>query len=224
HNQSDDTLSKHVNLQQHQKKKGLATIATKIFDKIIISERWIELANIMYLFFKALDSPIESPTVERSQLNENRQSLQLFLKPRLQSNLMKKGILKKKDMTSQLRSVTDMLQWLPNVRQDRSILQERAALDQIAKGYFATHNRRFADFDDSTPVDNNNVNELSMIWQVQDRTRNHYNDPHYSITRDCVVGDRVELTNNRKVFFFKHIHICKYKYKYIYVCVYTLAF
>ncbi|ETO20171.1 hypothetical protein RFI_17047, partial [Reticulomyxa filosa] len=74
----------------------------------------------------------------------------------------------------------------------------KTALDQIAKGYSTTHNRRLADFDDGTPVDNNDVNQPSMIWQVQDRKRNNYDDPYYPSTRDYVVGDRVELTNNRK--------------------------
>ncbi|ETO17145.1 hypothetical protein RFI_20185 [Reticulomyxa filosa] len=76
----------------------------------------------------------------------------------------------------------------------------KVVLDQIAKGYSTTHNRRLADFDD-TPVDNNNINQPSIIWQMQDRKRDHCDDPYYSTTRGYVVGDRVELINNRKDFF-----------------------
>ncbi|ETO12154.1 hypothetical protein RFI_25222, partial [Reticulomyxa filosa] len=48
---------------------------------------------------KKKDSSIEYPTVERSQLGEYRQSLQLFLKSRLsKSDLTKKRILEKKNM------------------------------------------------------------------------------------------------------------------------------
>ncbi|ETO05519.1 hypothetical protein RFI_31879, partial [Reticulomyxa filosa] len=65
-------------------------------------------------------------------------------------------------------------------------LVNKVALDQITKGYFTTHNRRLAD--DDTLVDNNDVNESSMIWQVQDHKRNYYNNPYYSIARDYVVS------------------------------------
>ncbi|ETO06023.1 hypothetical protein RFI_31373 [Reticulomyxa filosa] len=66
----------------------------------------------------------------------------------------------------------------------------KAALDQIAKGYSTTYNRQLADFD-STPVDNNDMNQPSMVWQVQDCKRNHNDGPYYSTTRSYVVG--VEL-------------------------------
>ncbi|ETN97445.1 hypothetical protein RFI_40084 [Reticulomyxa filosa] len=46
--------------------------------------------------------------------------------------------------------------------------------------------------------DNNDVNQQPMIWQVQDRTRTYYDYTHCSTTRDCVVRNQIELTNNRK--------------------------
>ncbi|ETO04463.1 hypothetical protein RFI_32934, partial [Reticulomyxa filosa] len=165
---------------------------------------------------KKKGSPIEYPTVERSKLGERQQCLQSFLKSRSsKADITKKGILEKKNMTPQLRPILRIVRSLGEHNEDNIVTKRhheqaflniclnefvnKAALNQIAKGYFTTHNRRLADFDDnSTPVDSNDVNEPSMIWQVQYRKRNYYNDPYYSTTRDYVVGDRVELTNNRK--------------------------
>ncbi|ETO18798.1 hypothetical protein RFI_18449 [Reticulomyxa filosa] len=156
----------------------------------------------------------DSPTVERSKLDERRQSLQLLLKSRSsKADLTKKGILEKKNMIPKL---AETLQRRLSVRQNRVILQERsilklteesmttitdsenvaqldepnendiatkrhhehapshiflngfvnkAALNQIARGYSTIHNRRLAGFDDdSTPVDNNDVNQQSMVF------------------------------------------------------------
>ncbi|ETO12175.1 hypothetical protein RFI_25201, partial [Reticulomyxa filosa] len=187
-------------------------------------------------------------TMERNKLDERRKSLQLFLNSRSsKADLMKKGLLEKKDMAPQLRSVVDTLQQRLSMRQDHSILQatitesencaqlneqnedsiaikrhyepvpshiflngfvNKAVLDQIAKGYFTTHNHRLTDFDDGTSVNNNDVNQLSMILQVQDCTRNHNN----GITHDYIVGDRVELI---KVFFFYFILNIRTYYVYI---------
>ncbi|ETN99071.1 hypothetical protein RFI_38416 [Reticulomyxa filosa] len=73
----------------------------------------------------------------------------------------------------------------------------KATLDQIAKGYSITHDSGLANFDDSTPVDSNDMNQQSMIWQVKDRTRNH-NDYAYNLTtRDYVLVMEL-ITNNRK--------------------------
>ncbi|ETO02331.1 hypothetical protein RFI_35105 [Reticulomyxa filosa] len=123
---------------------------------------------------------------------------------------MKKWILEKKNITPQLSENFAQL----NEQNENDIVTKRHhepallhiclnefvnkfALDQIAKSYSTTHNRRLADFDDDAPVDNNEVSQPSMIWQVQG-LRNHHNGPYYSIIRDYVVGDRVELINNVK--------------------------
>ncbi|ETO01711.1 hypothetical protein RFI_35728 [Reticulomyxa filosa] len=185
YNQPDDSLSKHVNLQ-------LTTIGTNI----------------------------------KSQRNELRQNLQLFLKSRPSKvNLTEKGI----------RSVTDTLQRRLSVRQNYIILQARGIL-KLSKGpmTMSTDFENFLQLDEQNEdksvtkrhhkpapshilsnefvnkatldqiaksyptLDNNDMNQPSMIWQVQDCKRDDYNDAYYLSTRDYVVDNRVELNNNRK--------------------------
>ncbi|ETO08505.1 hypothetical protein RFI_28882 [Reticulomyxa filosa] len=69
----------------------------------------------------------------------------------------------------------------------------KAALNQIAKNYSITHNRRLAKFDNGTPVDNNDVNQQSMIWKVQDRTRTHYGYTHTLLNNFVIMSLVIEL-------------------------------
>ncbi|ETO04576.1 hypothetical protein RFI_32823 [Reticulomyxa filosa] len=98
---------------------------------------------------KKKGSPIESPTVKRSKL-ERRQNLQLFLKSRSsKTDLTKKGILEKKNMTPQLQPVAETLQRRLSVRQDRSIIQKRG-ISKLAEELMImiTDSENFAQLDE----------------------------------------------------------------------------
>ncbi|ETO32727.1 hypothetical protein RFI_04390, partial [Reticulomyxa filosa] len=150
-------------------------------------------------------------------------------------DLTKKEIFKKKDMTPQFRQMSASsggILKLTKIKDHENFEQldeqnegnivtnkhhkpaslhifsnkfvNKVTLDQIVKNYFTTYNRRLANFDDGTPVDKNDVSQQSMIWQVQDRTKTHYDYTYYS-ARDYAIGNRIELTNNKKGVFFLNI-------------------
>ncbi|ETO00916.1 hypothetical protein RFI_36525 [Reticulomyxa filosa] len=172
------------------------------------------------------ESLIESPTVKKSKLNESRQNLQLFLKSTPSKvNLTKKGIRSVTDTLQRLLSMrqdcsilqargilkltkglitltTDFENFvqLDEQNEDKIVTKRhhesapsnifsnefvnKATLDQIAKGY--------------PTVDNNDVNQLSMIWQVQDSGYNRDSMAPFEIKPSPYVTTLQQLCDDEK--------------------------
>ncbi|ETO03537.1 hypothetical protein RFI_33865 [Reticulomyxa filosa] len=130
-------------------------------------------------------SHIESLTVERSQLDERKQSCNWSLKLRyFKVDLTKKEILKKKDMAPQFRPEVETLQRWLSVCQDRRVLQARG----ILKLTTITNSENFEQLDEQ--------NEDNIV------TKKYHEPASLNIFSDKAVLDQItkgcSITHNRR--------------------------